>query len=687
MTTRLAADIGGTFTDLVFMDEKGSLSVEKTPSTPDEFRRGVMTGVEKILATVNDGDRDKVDLKDVEYFVHGATVVLNAVIQRKLPVTALVTTSGFRDVLEIMRTNNPHMYDMHYVKPKPLIPRRLRFEVAERVRHTGEVLAPLNEDDVRSVAKELREAGVVAVAICFLHSYANPEHERRAREILAEECPELVVCLSSEVAGEVREFERGSTTSMNAATMPIIRSYLDRLNADLRDLGLPRELYVMQSNGGVIRASSAQTLPVRTMLSGPSGGVVGGAYLANQIGLQNVVTLDMGGTSTDIGVIADGRAMTVDESKIDEWPVLAPMIEILAIGAGGGSIAWLDSGGALRVGPQSAGAMPGPVCYGHGGDEATVSDACLVLGRLDPDYFLGGEMSLDVDGAFRVIEQKLAKPMGMSIHEAALGVVTVVTTNMARAMRSTLIARGLDPRDFCLMAFGGAGGMVVGDLLKAGDINRAVVPNDPGALCAFGMLVTDFRHDLGATMVRPLSDVDGEEVVRLFTKLESDAVGRLENDGVERSRITAERFIDVRYIGQEHYLKIPVGESAVDFERLRNDFNAAHERIYGYATPQFPCELVNLRVTALGKVERPTIPRYSPRSSDDGPLAPIGSRQVHYQTGVLETDIYKIESIRAGDRFDRPAVIEDPRSTFVVLPGQVARVDEYRNVHVEEVAA
>ena len=687
MTTRLAADIGGTFTDLVLMDEKGSLSVEKTPSTPDEFRRGVMTGVEKVLATVNSRDGDAIDLKDVEYFVHGATVVLNAVIQRKLPVTALLTTSGFRDVLEIMRTNNSQMYDMHYVKPKPLIPRRLRFEVAERVRHTGEVLTSLNEDDVRRVAGELREGGVVAVAVCFLHSYANPEHERRAREILAEECPEIVVCLSSEVAGEVREFERGSTTSINAATMPIIRSYLDQLNGDLRDLGLPRELYVMQSNGGVIRASSAQTLPVRTMLSGPSGGVVGGAYLANQIGLKDVVTLDMGGTSTDIGVVADGRAMTVDESKVDEWPILAPMIEILAIGAGGGSIAWLDSGGALRVGPQSAGALPGPVCYGQGGDEATVSDACLVLGRLDPDYFLGGEMSLDVDGAYRVIEKKLARPMGMNVHEAALGVVTVVTTNMAKAMRSTLIARGLDPRDFCLMAFGGAGGMVVGDLLKAGDINRAVVPNDPGALCAFGMLVTDFRHDLGATMVRPLSDVDGEEVVRLFTTLEKDAVGRLENDGVERGRITPERFVDVRYIGQEHYLKIPVESSSVDFERLRIDFNAAHERIYGYATPQFPCELVNLRVTAFGKVERPTIPRYSPRSSDDGPLIPVGNRKVHFETGVLDTDIYKIESIRAGDRFDQPAVIEDPRSTFVVLPGQVAHVDEYRNVHVEEVAA
>ena len=276
MTTRLAADIGGTFTDLVFMDDKGSLSVEKTPSTPDEFRRGVITGVEKILATVNDGNTDFIDLKDVEYFVHGATVVLNAVIQRKLPVTALVTTNGFRDVLEIMRTNNPHMYDMHYVKPKPLIPRRLRFEVAERVRHTGEVLAPLNEDDVRSVAKKLQETGVVSVAVCFLHSYANSEHERRAREILAEECPEVVVCLSSEVASEVREFERGSTTSINAATMPIMRSYLEQLNTDLRDLGLPRELYVMQSNGGVVRASSAQTLPVRTMLSGPSGGVVGG---------------------------------------------------------------------------------------------------------------------------------------------------------------------------------------------------------------------------------------------------------------------------------------------------------------------------------------------------------------------------------------------------------------------------
>ncbi|MGH6630726.1 MAG: hydantoinase/oxoprolinase family protein, partial [Burkholderiales bacterium] len=356
-------------------------------------------------------------------FAHGTTIATNAVLERKVAKIGLITTEGFRDVLEIMRTNNPFMYDMRYVKPAPLIARRLRFEVTERMLHNGEVLTALDESSVRAAAAKLKQSGASTVAVCLLHAYANPAHERRVREIILETCPDVVVCLSSEVAGEMREFERTSTTVINAATVPIIASYLDRLSGELRGLGLQRDLYVMQSNGGVITSHVARDLPVRTILSGPSGGVVGGSYLANEIGLENVVTLDMGGTSTDIGLVSNSRAVTVDESKVDGWPILAPMIEILAIGAGGGSIGWLDAGGGLRVGPQSAGAVPGPVCYKRGGTEPTVSDACLVLNRLNPKFFLGGEMDLDPKGAHWVIEEKVAAPLKMSKEEAAQGMI------------------------------------------------------------------------------------------------------------------------------------------------------------------------------------------------------------------------------------------------------------------------
>ena len=687
MGNRLAADIGGTFTDLVLLDEVGNLHVHKTPSTPDDFKVGVLTGVEGIIGNGGADGSQGGDgpLADTDYFVHGATVVLNALIQRKLPVTALVTTEGFRDVLEIMRTNNPYMYDMQYVKPKALIPRRLRFEVTERTRHTGEVLVPLDEESVRAVAERLKASGAETAAVCLLHAYANPEHEQRVRDILLEAIPALVVCLSSEVAAELREFERSSTTSINAATVPIITSYLDRLSSDLEGMGLKRDLCVMQSNGGVITANVARHLPVRTVMSGPSGGVVGGTHLANQIGLDNVLTVDMGGTSTDIGVISNGRAMTVDVSEVDRWPIMAPMIEILAIGAGGGSIGWMDAGGGLRVGPQSAGALPGPVCYNRGGTEPTVSDACVVLGRLDPDYFLGGEMDLNVDGAHQVVETKVADALHMNKFEAAAGILTVVTANMAKAMRQILVARGLDPRDFTLMAFGGAGGMVAGDLLRVSEVKRAVVPNNPGALCAIGMLVTDFRHDASATMVRSLDKADATEVMALYKELEKKAVGQLLSEGVVADDVDVERYIDVRYIGQEYYLRIPVSEAGLDVTKLGADFNDEHERNYGYATREFPCELVNLRVTALGRVERPTFPEYPKRKKADGPLEPSMRRAVYFDGGFVDTGIYKVDTLRAGDTIDGPAVIEDPRSTVVIQTGQHARVDQLRNIHLERV--
>lgn len=681
MSVRLTADIGGTFTDLVLLDADGQLHVEKTSSTPGDFKQGVLTGVDKIFETVREATGNtEISLADVDYLVHGATVVLNALIERKLPATALVTTHGFRDVLEIMRTNNPAMYDLKWVKPAPLIERRFRFEVKERMRHTGAVWRKLDENNAREIAREIKSLGINSVAVCFLHSYANPTHEIRVKEIFAEEHSDCVVVLSSDVAPEIREFERTSTSVINASTVPIISGYLDDLSGDLKDRGLSRELFVMQSNGGIITADTARDYPARTVMSGPSGGVVGAQYLAEAIGEKDVVTIDMGGTSSDMGVISGGHALTVDESRVDGWPIMAPMIEILAIGAGGGSIAWIDSGGAIRVGPRSAGAKPGPVCYRRGGTELTVSDACVVLNRLNPHYFLGGEMSLDTDGAERAVRESIAEPLGMTIAEAAEGVVRVVTANMAKAIRSILIARGHDPREFTLMAFGGAGGMVAGDLLNTGEVHRVLVPNNPGALCALGMLTSDFRYDSAISKVQPFSAADWTEIGQIFDSLEKQGTDQLVSEGIDKERVTISPVLDVRYVGQDHYLRIYVDKDNLDPEKIQSDFNELHEKTYGYATPKFDVEMVNVRAFAMGGIGKPALPTYETR---EGSLAPKAERTLHFSGEEFKTAIYGIEDLVGGDQIEGPAVIEDPRSTIVIRPGQEASVDKFRNVLIK----
>ena len=681
MTFRVAADIGGTFTDLVLVGEDGEVSVEKTPSTPPDFTPGILLGVKRVLANVGG-----VTLGEVETFVHGATVVLNALLQRRLPKTALITTLGFRDVLEIMRTNNPEMYDLHYIKPVPVVPRRLRLEVEERVRHTGEILVPVAEDDVRRAGLALRQEGVEAIGVCLLHAYANPSHERRVRDMLEEMLPGCVVCISSDVAPEWREFQRTATTCLNAATIPIITSYLDGLSERLKAGGLKRELQVMQSNGGVMTSQAACRWPVRTIMSGPSGGVVGALYLAEEISRPNVVTIDIGGTSSDMGLIAEGKAASVVESTITEgWPILAPMIEIVSIGAGGGSIAWLDVGSAIRVGPQSAGADPGPACYGRGGLEPTVTDANLSLGRIDPNFFLGGEMALHLEMAERAIAVAVADPLGLDVNGAAAGIVTIINTNMARAMRSILVERGYDPRDFTLMAFGGAGGLHAGALIRELNIPRAVVPNNPGALSAFGMLATDFRHDRSRTFVEALADLDAEQIELIFEQLEDEVLEALTDEGVRKKDREVHRSVDLRYVGQEYHLNISLGDprARVDPSWLAQAFNTAHERVYGYATPEFAVQLVNLRVTGIGRIDRPRLPRFEAQSERSGAPKSGGVRSVYFEeTGFADTEIYYVEALRYGDRLQGPVIIEDPRSTVVVLPGQAAVIDEMRNIFI-----
>ena len=685
MTARLAADIGGTFTDLVLLDPGGGVHVAKTLSTPGDFKEGVLGGVERVLSDAGAAGQD-VGLADVDYFVHGATVVLNALLERKLPQAALVTTAGFRDVLEIMRTNNPRIYDLKWVKPKPIIPRHLRFQVGERMRYTGEVLRPLDEAGTRAAARQIAALGIRSVALCFLHAYANPTHERRAQQIILEEHPEAHVTISSDVASELREFERTSTVAINASTIPIISAYLDGLSQALSERGLERELFVMQSNGGVITSRTARSLPVRTVMSGPAGGVVGAQFIAGRMGLRDVATIDIGGTSSDMGVISDGLARTVDQSAVEGWPIMAPTIEILAIGAGGGSIAWVDAGGALRVGPQSAGARPGPACYGVGGTEPTVSDACVILNRLNPDYFLAGEMTLDRDAAERAIREHIAGPLGMDIADAAEGILRVVTANMNKAIRSILIARGFDIRSFTLMAFGGAGGMVAGELLRIGDVQRLVVPSNPGAVSAIGMLATDLRHDFAQSNVQPLAAVAWDEVEHALRRLRERGGDRLRSDGVADDAIHFDDALDLRYVGQDYYLRVYVDIDDLDGARIRADFDRLHEHTYGFANPEFEVEMVNARVFALGTFERPQLPEIAPRSAADEPLETKAQRQVFFSGGFVDTAIYDVTALRADDEIAGPCIVEDPRSTIVVMPGQMATVDRFRNLTIEAAA-
>jgi N-methylhydantoinase A len=691
MPARLTADIGGTFTDFVLLDDAGQMHVTKTPSTPKDFTQGVLNGIRKL----------KLDLDTIDIFVHGATVVLNALLQRKLPKTGLITTRGFRDVLEIMRTNNPEMYNLQYGKPAPLIPRYLRYEVSERVRYNGEVVVSLDRAEAREVVHKLKAEGVIAIAVCFLHAYANPAHEREMREVIEEEFPEAVVCLSSDIAPEWREFERASTTTINAASMPIISAYLRRLEEQLRAAGLRKELFVMQSNGGVMTANAACQKPVTTVMSGPSGGAIGAAYLGAKIRCPNLITIDIGGTSSDMGLIVEGKPITTAEGVISQWPILTPMIEILSIGAGGGSIAWVDEGGALRVGPQSAGADPGPVCYNLGGLEPTVTDANLCLGRIDPAYFLGGEITLNEVAARKAVQNRIAERFGMDTVEAANGIIDIINANMARAMRSILTERGHDPREFVLMAFGGAGGLHTAALMQELGIPRAVVPSNPGALSAVGMLATDFRHDHARTYVSAVDNLNLAEVNNIYRILEVQAIGDLETEGVDRSRITLRRSVDARYVGQEYHINLPIGFTGqeadinvqlgseplkeLDRELIARRFNEAHEKLYGYSTPDTPVQVVNLRVAGLGLIAKPQFPTYQAGGADAHDAIKV-RRKVYFKEagGFVETPIYDILRLRPGNRIDGPAIVEDPNSTMLILPGQTGSIDEFRNVFIKD---
>lgn len=686
---RLASDIGGTFTDLVYLDERtGRLGSAKADTTPPEFERGVIETIRKAA----------VDVRAVNFFVHGTTVIINALTERKGVRTGLITTKGFRDVLEIGRANRPDLYNLAYAKPRPFVPRALRLEVTERVNYKGEVLIALAEDEVLHAAAGLIGEQVEAIGICFLHAYANPTHEARAAQLIRQRWPQIAVTASHEITREWREYERTSTTVLNSYVKPIAARYLDRLDRELTRIGAGGARYVMQSSGGTATFAAAREAPIAMVESGPVAGVLGALAVGRVVGEANLISLDIGGTTAKTSLLERGEVKVTTEYKI-EWtrasagyPIKIPVVDIVEIGAGGGSIAWIDEAGSLHVGPHSAGAKPGPACYGRGGRDPTVTDANVVAGRINPGYFLGGEIGLDVTRAREAL-QPIARHFGISVDQTALGVIRLANANMVNALKLVSVHRGYDPRDFTLVAFGGGGAMHATALAGELRIARVLIPTNPAVFSAWGMLMTDLRYDLIWTSILRTQAAADDGLDRMWRTLEDQARTYFARQRVEPSRLVFQRFADMRYAGQEHTVKVPVPAGAMTaaaIGEVERRFHSLHEHHYTFRLPS-AVEFVNFHLTTFGTVDKPRVPRLRRRqsragrrqlSTDRGALK--GRRDVDFDAhGRLSAAVYERDRLGSGVTVKGPAIIEEPAATTVLFPGQRATVDAYGNLLIE----
>ncbi len=673
----VGVDVGGTFTDLIYLDPAldGGLTIAKVPTTPANQADGVMAALESA----------DVDPARVDQIVHGTTTTTNALLERKVAKTGLITTQGFRDVLELGRRTRPTSYGLTG-SFEPLIPRDLRLEVPERLDADGAVLVPLDEDAVEAAAGRLRDAGCEAVVIHFLHSYANPVHERRAAEIVAAAWPEVAVTAGHAILSEFREYERGTTAAVNAAVQPVLRRYLSRLTGRLADGGYRRELLVMQGNGGTIAAGRAADAAVNTVMSGPASGVMAAAYTARQSGFANVLTYDMGGTSSDVGLIVDGVPTVHSELDLEYgMPIHVPMVDVHTTGAGGGSIARVDTSGLLRVGPESAGARPGPICFARGGREPTITDANLVLGRLDPAALLSVDSPVSVDDIRARFEESIGRPLGLDADAAAAAVLQVANDRMAGAVRMVSLAKGHDPRDFALFAFGGAGPLHATALARELAIPTVVIPARPGITNAIGCAVADLRHDFVNTLNTPLEAIDISDVHALFADQETQGRALLAADGVALDGIEIRRSVDMQFLGQSHILQVPVSDgtpSVADLDRL---FARAYWERFAVDLPEIRPVLVNLHTAVLG--HRPAVPLTALAAAPDRAVsldgARDGSRAVWFEgAGRLDTPVYRRERLPDAAELAGPAIVAQFDSTTVIEPGQTARLDAHGNLVV-----
>jgi len=682
--TRVAVDIGGTFTDLVGLDPgTGEILLGKSPTTPSDFSEGV-------LETFRVAKANPKDVKD--FIGHGSTVIINALTERKGAKTGFITTKGYRDMLIIQRCNRTDMYNFAYEKPKPFVPRYLSVEVGGRLNFKGEQLTPLNTEDVSKAIDLFRSEKVESVAICFIHSYANPDHEAACAKLVKAALPDVYVTASYELTREWREYERGNTAVMNAYVRPIAERYLESLQGKLKKLGVTATMYAMLSSGGTAKFEAAQSAPIYMVESGPVGGVMAARALGEAMGERNIITLDIGGTTAKSTLIEDGNIRVNTGYQLGRtrffsgYPIKVPVVDLVEIGAGGGSIAWIDAGGALRVGPLSAGAEPGPACYDKGGTEPTVVDANLLAGRLNPDFFLGGQIKLNVENAKNAVS-KIAENFNVTEREAALGILRIANSNMINMLNLISIQRGYDPRDFVLMAFGGGGGLHAPMLARELQIGTVIVPENPAHFSAWGMLLTDLRSDYVRTRVLDANESTLQALNEMLEELEALASRQFAEEGVPEKLIWFERSVDVRYKGQEHTVKTPIRKAsgkvdAGDLKQIIALFHQLHYKAYAFRLDS-ACEIVNVHVTAFGKVRKPKVEPIK-RRAGTAAKALKGERKVDYdEEGVKRSKIYDRHLLPVGCKVKGPAVVEELACTTLVYPGQNLTVDRFGNLVVK----
>jgi N-methylhydantoinase A len=670
---RLSTDVGGTFTDGVLLDETtGQIQISKVLTTPANPAIGTIESILKF----------GVSLEEVSFLVHGTTVVINALIEGKGARTALITTAGFRDILEIGRSNRLEMYDALYKKPDPLVPRYLRFGVRERINAAGDILVPLDTGAIDRIVAEMRRHSVEAVAVCLLNAYSNPQHEEEIGRLLQLRFPEAGCSLSHLITRRYYEYERTSTTVQNAYVMPVVRSYLHSLERELVGRSFQNALQIMQSNGGVMTSVVARDIPIGMVESGPAAGAIGAAALAGLTGHKNVISYDMGGTTAKTAIIVKGMPETTDTYAVNERPILLPVVDLREIGAGGGSIAWTDVAGALHVGPQSAGADPGPACYMRGGTQPTVTDANLQVGLLNPDYFLGGEMDIDPARAHDAIAA-IAQAYDISVDEAALGIIKIVNTNMSALLQSMTVKRGYDPREFALVAFGGAGPLHAAAIAQEMNIPTIIVPMNSGVFSAWGMLMADLRHDFALTHIQAVAEIDVDRFNALCHNLAArlHEIFRLENVAEEDIVVTYE--LDLRYLGQEHTLSVAVPSHFTEADKITaaRAFDDLHYATYGHNAPDEPKVMVSLKAIGVGRVRKPTLKTISTGTAAPPATARTGQRPVYRGSGRYEEfDIWRRERLLAGNVIHGPAVVEEATATTVIENDQSCTVDLYGNL-------
>ena len=675
---RVTVDTGGTFSDFVtLVEDTGELSITKIASTPDDPSRAILQGIREAAR----------EPAAISFFCHGTTVGTNALLEGKGVKTGLLVTEGFRGIYPVAEQARPYgtaIFDVMYDKPTMLVRQSATGEVAERVDFRGNVLRPLDEGALRATVRELAAQSVESIAVCLLFSFLYPEHEARVRAIVAEEIPGCSISLSSEVLPQIREYYRLSTTVINAYLQPILARYIEKLDQRLGSAGIvTRQKYVMQSNGGMATFDGASARAVTTVLSGPAGGVTAGAYACRMTGFNNLITFDMGGTSCDVALIKDGAPSVTGRGKIDGRDLAVPMMDINTVSAGGGTIARVNRLGALEVGPQSAGAVPGPACYGRGGTEPTITDCNLVLGLLSEDNFLGGRMKLDADKARQAVEG-VAKPLGLSIEDAAAGIIRIIDVKMEEAIKAISTMRGHDLRDFMLLAFGGAGPLHAGRIARDLGMAGIVVPLYPGVYSAIGLLMSDVKHDYVQSRMSPMHELKPDEVNGLFARLQTQAAADLGADGFATDRIRVERGIDMRYAGQGYEMTLPCPADAITADglaQLRRTFDSQHRAMFGHAAPEEPVEVVSYRVTGIGLIPPVQLPRFARegRSLTDAQRA---SRRVRFDGAAIDCPVYQRDRLDVGLAVAGPAVLDQFDCTTVLMPNQVARVDEWKNLIV-----